>query len=177
MLVATVIGLAGLSAGIIYASFFEWTVHRWLMHRPLLHFKHFFIGHAKVHHGRYQADSTYTVGDRLPREITFAWWAMPFPVLLHVPMLIAIAVWVSAPAAVGLFAAFSVYQFCYEYFHYCMHVPGDRWFEQSGAFKWINAHHLQHHRKHNTNLNVVLPIADFLLGSRRRPAQVALAEA
>ena len=34
---------------------------------------------------------------------------------------------------------------------------------------WIDAHHFQHHRKHNTNLNVVLPIADFLFRTRVRP--------
>ena len=177
MLEATAIGLAAFPAGIIYASFAEWVIHRWLMHRPLYRFDHFFIGHAKVHHGRYRADSTYIVGDRPRNDLTFAWWAMPFPVLVHAPFLIAIALWVSVPAAVGLLVAFSLYQASYEYLHYCMHVPSNRWFERASAFKWINAHHLQHHRKHNTNLNIVLPIADFLLGTRQRLRQRALAEA
>ena len=177
MLEATAIGLAVFSVGIIYASFAEWVIHRWLMHRPLFRFDHFFIGHAKVHHGNYRADSTYVVGDRPRNDLTLAWWAMPFPVLVHAPFLIAIALWVSVPAAVGLLVALSLYQTSYEYLHYCMHVPSNRWFERASAFKWINAHHLQHHRKHNTNLNIVLPIADFLLGTRQRLLQRALAEA
>ncbi len=177
MLEAIVIGLAVFAVGIVYASFAEWTIHRWLMHRPLYKFSHFFYGHAKVHHGIYQADSTYVVGDREPRELTLAWWAMPFPILLHSPLLIAIAIGVSLPAAVGLFAAFAVYQASYEYLHYCMHVPRDRWFERLGAFRWINVHHVQHHRKHNTNLNIVLPFADFLFGTRQRLPEAASAQA
>ena len=168
MLDATAIGLAAFPAGLIYASFAEWVIHRWLMHRPLLRFDHFYVGHAKVHHGKYQADSTYVVGDRALTDLTFAWWAMPFPVLFHVPYLVALAIWVSVPAAVGVFVAFTIYQAAYEYLHYCMHVPRNRWFERVSAFQWINAHHLQHHRRHNTNLNVVLPFADFLLGTRQR---------
>ena len=55
--------------------------------------------------------------------------------------------------------------------------PSERWFEQTWAFRWINAHHLQHHRKHNTNLNAVLPMADFLLGTRRRLVRLDMASA
>ena len=177
MLEGIVIGLAVFPAGIIHASFAEWAIHKRLMHRPLFRFQHFFIGHAKVHHGKYQADSTYVVGDRPLSDLTFAWWAMPFPVLLHAPYLIAIAIWVSVPGAVGILSAFTLYQVSYEYLHYCMHVPRGRWFERTSAFKWIDAHHLQHHRKHNTNLNIVLPIADFLLGTRQRLPRRALGAA
>ena len=177
MLEAVVIGLAIFPAGLIYASFAEWVIHRRIMHRPLFRFRHFFIGHAMIHHGKYQANSTYIVGDRPRTDLTLAWWAMPFPVLFHVPFLVAVAVWVSLPAAVGLLAALTLYQASYEYLHYCMHVPRNRWFEGVRAFTWINAHHLQHHRKHGTNLNIVLPIADFLLGTRQRLPQAALGAA
>jgi len=177
MLEAIAVGLAVFPAGVIYASFAEWVIHRGPMHRPLFRFDHFFIGHAKVHHRKYQADSTYIVGDRPRNDLTFAWWAMPFPVLFHSPYLLAIAIWVSAPAAVGMLAAFTLYQSSYECLHYCMHVPSNRWFEQARAFRWINTHHIQHHRKHNTNLNIVLSVADFLLGTRRRLHQRTLGEA
>ena len=173
MLEALAIGLVALLGGLVYASFAEWVIHVRLMHHPVFRFSHFFHGHAKVHHGKYQADSTYVVGDRPPSDLTLAWWAMPFPVLFHAPFLAAIAIWVSAPAAVGLLIAFSLYQASYEFLHYCMHVPRNRWFERTSGFRWINAHHVQHHLKHGTNLNVVLPIADYLLRTRRRPHQRA----
>jgi hypothetical protein len=177
MVASIAIGLVVFPVGIIYASFAEWVIHRGLMHHPFLWFKHFFNGHAKVHHRKYQGGATYSVGDRPHDDLTLAWWAMPLPTLFHVPFLLIIAVWVSAPAAVSILVAFALYQATYEYLHYCMHVPRNRWFERTGAFRWINAHHLQHHKKHNTNLNIVLPIADFLLGTRQRPRQRTLSEA
>jgi len=177
MLEAVLIGLAVFPAGIVYASLAEWVIHRFLMHRPILRITHFYTGHALVHHGRYKSDSSYLVGDRERVEVTLAWWAMPFPVLSQTPFVAAIGIWVSAPAAVGLFVALTLYQASYEYFHYCMHVPSNRWFERTGAFMWINDHHLQHHRKFNTNLNIILPIADYLFGTRRRLAVLAPSEA
>ena len=177
MLNAIAVGLAALLVGLVYASFAEWVIHRGLMHRPIFQFSHFFHGHARVHHGKYRADSTYTAGDRPLTDLTLAWWAMPFPVLFHTPHLTAFAVWVSAPAAVGLLIAFTLYQASYEYLHYCMHVPRSRWFERTSAFRWIDAHHFQHHRKHGTNLNIVLPIADYVLRTRQRPGRPAMSQA
>ena len=162
-------GVAAFLVGIVYASLAEWVIHRWLMHRPLWRFKHFFVGHAKIHHGIYRADPTYHVGERPKSDLTFAWWAMPIPTVAHFPVIIPIAIWFSIPAAVGLVIAFSLYQTTYEVLHYYMHVPTGRWVERTWAFKWIDAHHFQHHRKHSTNLNVVLPIADFLFRTRVRP--------
>ena len=175
MLESIAIGFAVFPVAVIYSSLAEWVIHGTFMHRPLARFRHFYHGHAEVHHGIYRADSTYVVGDRAPREITLAWWAMPFPVLAHAPFLIAIAVWVSVPSAIAILGALTLYQATYEYIHYCMHVPSNRWFEQTSAYKWLNAHHLQHHLKHNTNLNIVLPIFDYLLGTRQKLSESARA--
>lgn len=176
MVEASVVGLIALIVGIVYASFAEWVIHIRFMHRPLFRFSHFFYGHAKVHHGKYQADSTYTVGGRPRTELTLAWWAMPFPLLSQAPLLAALVVFVSAPAAIGVLLALVFYQASYEYLHYCMHVPRNRWFERSRGFRWLNAHHVQHHKEHSTNLNIVLPIADYLFRTRQRPAQPAPAQ-
>ena len=64
-----------------------------------------------------------------------------------------------------------LYQAIYEYLPYCMHVPSGRWFERTRAFRWLIVHHQQHHRKHYTNFNVLLPIADYVLRTRRPPAR------
>ena len=169
MLEATAIALAIFPLGLIYASFAEWVIHKRLMHRPILSIQHFYYGHTKVHHAIYRADDTYIVGDRPVRELTLAWWAMPFPVLLQMPVVLAIGAVVSVPAGIGFAAALISYQAVYETFHYCMHVPADRWVERTPWFKWINEHHFQHHRKHTTNLNIILPIFDYVFGTRERP--------
>lgn len=164
------IGITTFLAGIVYASFAEWVIHRNMMHRPIFGYRHFYVGHAQVHHAKYQANEAYWLGERPPVDLTFAPWAMPFPSLFHAPALVAIGVWISIPAAVGPLVAFILYQATYEYFHFCMHVPKGRWFEKTQVFRFMNEHHYQHHRKASTNLNVVLPLADLILGTRRKLA-------
>lgn len=171
MLEALGIGTATFIAGIIYASFAEWVIHRHMMHKPIFGYSHFYVAHAQVHHAVYQANDSYWLGDRKAENLTFAPWAMPFPVLFHAPYLLAIGYWISIPAALGPVIAFTLYQATYEYFHFCMHVPKNRWFESNRIFKFVNEHHYQHHKSPMTNLNVVLPLADIILGTRRKLAQ------
>ena len=177
MLEATVIAIAFFPVGVLYASFAEWAIHKRLMHQSILGIQHFYFGHAKVHHGVYKADDSYVVGDRPPRELTLAWWAMPFPIMLQIPLLAAFALLISLPCMVGFAAALVLYQFSYEYLHYCMHVPRNRWFERTRAFIWLNDHPVEHHRKHSNNLNIVLPLFDYLLRTRVCPQAAVFAEA
>ena len=140
------------------------------MHRPSPGLRHIFKGHAKVHHGLYRGDSSYVAGDRDPDEVTLAWWLMPALPMAHIPAAIGLYFLFGLSSASGLLVAVVLYQTAFEYLHYCMHVPQGRWVDRRWLFRWINDHHVQHHRKHFTNLNVVLPIADFLFGTRRRCA-------
>ena len=104
---------------------------------------------------------------------------MPALPIAHIPPAIGLYFLFGPPSAVGLLVAVLMYQTAYEYLHYCMHVPQGRWVERRWLFRWINDHHVQHHRKHFTNLNVVLPIADYLFGTRRRcadPTAIAITQ-
>ena len=171
MLASIGVGLATFLAGIVFASFAEWVIHKYMMHKPIFGYAHFYKAHARVHHGKYQGNESYWLGDRPAIDLTFAKWAMPFPVIFHAPYLLALGYWISPAAAIGFVAAFILYQATYEYFHFCMHVPKGRWFETNPIFVFVNEHHYQHHKKANTNLNVVLPLADFILGTRRKLAE------
>lgn len=53
----------------------------------------------------------------------------------------------------------------YEWLHWCMHVPQGRWIERTWVFQWLNAHHHYHHLYPFKNLNVVLPLADWVMGT------------
>ena len=169
MLEIIIIGVVSFAVAVIYATFAEWVIHGRLMHRPLARVRHFYHGHVEVHHGIYGSDSTYLVGDRPRVEIKLAWWAMPFPVAAHMPVLVAIAIIFSLPVAASVFIALTLYQASYEYLHYCFHVPNNRWFEGMRWFMFLNEHHIQHHQQPNKNLNIVLPLADFLLRTRVKP--------
>jgi sterol desaturase/sphingolipid hydroxylase (fatty acid hydroxylase superfamily) len=60
---------------------------------------------------------------------------------------------------------FAAYYGTYEYLHWCMHLPRKRALERSGVFFRLNGHHILHHRYMHKNFNVVLPLADFCLGT------------
>ena len=60
---------------------------------------------------------------------------------------------------------FLLYYIGYEGLHYLMHKPTFPWIERSRYFKFLERHHRIHHFQMARNLNVLVPVADFLLGS------------
>jgi hypothetical protein len=162
-------------AGIVYASFFEWALHRFVMHTNLKFFSYPYRSHAVTHHTVFGSGKDYHIMDEKHRPlVTMAWWNGPVLVVINTPAallasLIAGTWWAVAP----FLGAMTCYYIAYEYFHYCMHVPGPRWFQKTRLFRWVDTHHRLHHLAPNRNLNVVLPLADWTLRTRlkRAPAE------
>lgn len=169
----------GFSAWVVFASFFEWLLHRYVMHRPLGKFDYPFRAHAVVHHHTFKADHTYHLTDEADKHtIPMAWWNGP--VLIAITLLPAVPiVWSTGhwPLAVGGLVAMASYYAAYEYMHWCMHLPKKRHIERSGIFFRLNGHHLLHHRYMHKNYNVVLPLADLCLGTLRLRAKTCFAQA
>jgi sterol desaturase/sphingolipid hydroxylase (fatty acid hydroxylase superfamily) len=153
--------------GLIYASFFEWLLHRYLMHRPLGGFRYPFERHTLIHHRVFRADHTYhLVDEKDAHTIPMAWWNGPLLILVGVtPFGVASGFTGQWGLLAGAFICCAVYYGAYEYMHWCMHQPKKRQVERSGIFFRLNGHHLLHHRYMGKNYNVVLPLADLLLGT------------
>lgn len=151
----------------VYASFFEWILHRYIMHRPLGKFRYPFEAHTLVHHKVFRADHTYhLIHDKDAKTIPMAWWNGPVLVAAGVLPFTGVAAcighwWLLA----GALLACGGYYATYEYIHWCMHLPRKRNLERSGIFFRLNGHHLLHHRYMGKNFNVVLPLADLFLGT------------
>jgi hypothetical protein len=165
------IELAAFSGGLVFASFGEWTLHRFLMHGPKFPWKYPYTQHQKVHHKVFEWHETYLLHRKEDTKfLTFAWW--------NVPLLLGIlggGIWLAKlatgwPIFWGAFVSQALYYASYETLHYAMHAPRGRWFERTAWFRWINHHHWVHHRYFLKNLNVVLPLADLLLGTRKSMA-------
>jgi hypothetical protein len=145
------------------------------MHQPLWFYP--FRSHALVHHGVFRAGPTYfLLRDENLKKIRFAWWNAPLILALHVPLVLWIQHLLQANIFFGGMAALGAYYSLYEYLHFCMHVPKQRWVEKRAWFCWLDAHHHMHHKRHFNNLNVVLPLADLIFrtlvpASERIPAQ------
>ncbi|HZA53636.1 MAG TPA: hypothetical protein VE616_05235 [Candidatus Udaeobacter sp.] len=148
----------------VYASFFEWTLHKYLMHTPLWQYP--FRAHALIHHGLFRTGHQYFLSDaKVIRKVRFAWWNAPFIVILHAPVILWLQKTLGLDILLGAFSALVLYYFLYEYLHYCMHIPKGRWLEATAWFRWLDSHHHMHHKRHFNNLNVVLPLADVVLGT------------
>jgi hypothetical protein len=157
----------GFIAGVAFCSLFEWTLHRFVMHKPLGKFRYPFEAHALVHHKIFKADHTYhLIHEHDKKTIPMAWWNGPVLVALGLsPFLVFAAFSHKWGVPCGAAIASASYYAAYEYMHWCMHLPRSRHVERSGIFFRLNGHHLLHHRYMNRNFNVVLPLADLILGT------------
>lgn len=161
-------------ATLIYGSFFEWALHRFVMHRPFLFLNYPYRTHAVTHHGTFGSGRDYHLLEEKNRNlVTMAWWNGPALLMINAPAAL-LAVWISGTwwAIAAFMLALGSYYALYEYFHWCMHVPGPRWFQRTAIFRWVDRHHRLHHLKPGRNLNVVFPVADFILRTRLSRAPV-----
>jgi hypothetical protein len=151
----------------LFASFFEWTLHRYFMHRPVGKFDYAFRAHALVHHQTFKADHTYHLINEKDKEtIPMAWWNGPVLIAVGItPFLIVSWLMGTWSIALGALLACAAYYAAYEYMHWCMHLPKKRNIERSGIYFRLNGHHLLHHRYMHKNFNVVFPLADLCLGT------------
>jgi hypothetical protein len=178
--------LTGFVFSVVQSSFFEWAFHRFWLHRPWLP-KGCFTSHTLVHHQLCKFEDTFHVEEEEQHEaLSFAWWGGPTLIVINlVPWALLswglAALHVAFPyvwflAAFG--ATIALYYVGYEGFHYLMHKPSFPLVERSRYFQFIKRHHRIHHVSMDRNLNVLLPIADFVIGTlvTEMPATAATPE-
>ena len=168
----------GFVSGVVYSSFFEWTLHKYVMHKNLKWFSYPFKAHAVTHHGIFKSDHTYHLQKSTDKKtVPMAWWNAPAMWAMHVPFALLVQYLVGRSIFWGFLFAMIFYYAAYEYLHWCMHVPKKRNVERSGIFFRLNGHHLLHHRYMGKNLNVVLPLADLLAGTLVLRSPISFAQA
>jgi hypothetical protein len=165
--------LSAVVVGTVQSSFFEWAFHRYWLHRPWMP-KDCFTTHTLIHHQLCKFEDTFHVVEEEQEEaLHFQWWGGPMLVAINaVPWTVAALVLRASGAVLPdiLFVAvFSltmlVYYAGYESMHYFMHKPRVDFVERSRWFQFLKRHHRIHHVHMNRNLNVLLPLADLVLGT------------
>lgn len=173
MITITIAIFAACLLSTIQSSFFEWVFHRYWLHRPWLP-KDCFTAHTLVHHQLCKYEDTFEVVEHEQEEaLHFQWWGGPLLVSFNlIPW--ALLCWGLAASGVHLpylvfLIAFYVmgiaYYAGYESIHYFMHKPRLDFVERSRWFQFLKRHHRIHHIHMNRNLNVLLPLADLMLGT------------
>jgi hypothetical protein len=163
----------------VLMSFIEHLVHRSLMHRQnflakkFAVFKKTFEHHTILHHGHYYKifnDEPLPEGTdrgiRLSMQEGF-WEALPISLLIGT---------VSLLGAVIFEFVVCGHHFLWNKIHLEMHKPEKRFFSDWSIYKFLARHHYLHHRYPDKNFNVVLPFADYILGTNVRPSNADLSE-
>lgn len=172
-------------AATILISFVEHLLHRVLMHRrtaarfagrflPVL--EEAFCAHTIQHHGRW-----YKAFDHEPdpagrwENIRAGWAGTAAGLVLVCPLLVLLGMIWPWPQFGGVFASAVIvgavlHNRAWDALHIAMHMPErrPRWLRTgpTGAiFGLLAKHHYLHHESPGRNFNLVLPIADYLLGT------------
>jgi len=177
--------LIGFIFGLVFGSFFEYFIHKnFLHHTPRLldqskYIKSMCLGHSVSHHGHYLPDRHYTQDITNKEEVlTFTKYDVIFLLTGIIGLFYITSVLIRhlfnlqfaylPPEAIGTTIAIVIYYIAYESLHVIMHVPHKgKWLRNTYFMRWLNRHHYQHHLIPSTNLNVVIPLADYLLGTKR----------
>ena len=166
---------AGLALVYVFGSLFEWGVHRYVMHTDL--FVRFFPSaqkrsddrifhkHAVLHHGTYYQAFDHE-DDPIGREISIVFTLGDTLRVLGalLPVLFLIAR-VSSVIAIIFPLTAIVHNRLWNLMHREMHQPRHPWWSRTAVYRFLARHHFLHHAHTGTNFNVVLPLADHLLGT------------
>jgi hypothetical protein len=157
--------LLGFLATCIYASFMEWFVHRVGMHTKHLS-KWAFRRHAIQHHAERRSLKRF-YAPTTEHTVYRAWESSAVPVLwiAHFPLYWLVATLVNFWAAVGVAAGAAFYITYYEVLHFYVHTPRGHWFQRTRLFHFYCEYHRLHHHRAKWNYNLVMPLADWVLGT------------
>lgn len=163
----------------VLMSFVEHQVHARMMHKPFFLsnrfevFKKVFLHHATLHHGTYAVNFAdepvgrgedkgirLSVLEGVTESLVFA---VPFALF-------------SVTGATAFVFVVALHHTIWNMIHLEMHKPEHRFFSQWPVYKYLARHHLMHHKYPSKNMNVVFPLADFVLGTNVRPKRSDLVE-
>lgn len=160
--------LLAVPAAFLFANFFEWTVHRELMHRPRIIIKPLYGKHALMHH------RVYRWGDMAIRD----WRELPFVLLSAVNIFLVVTIMSVLALVPGMLLGPNVgwlvliteasYVLSYELLHLSYHLPEGHPVRRIGLIRRLGEHHSRHHEPRlmrKWNLNVTIPLADWVLGT------------
>ncbi len=133
--------------------------------------KNTFEHHAVLHHGHYYrifTDEAVPPGQDKGIRLGML---EGFIEGLPISALIAIISW---PGAIIFEIVVFIHHSIWNMIHLEMHKPENRFFSQWRIYKFFARHHYLHHRYPDKNFNVVLPIADYVLGTNAHPSRADL---
>ena len=180
-----------LAAGVLFTvplcSLGEWLIHGVLYHGRIPGLRFIRNIHHNGHHfaifppSRYVQEGTYEfmrfrkpllpfrMADSALDNVLTMYSQIALHFVVGVPLILAPAWFLSgSPAFVwSCLGTLGIISWMLGYVHGVIHTPRSRLIERTGWFKWLNNHHYIHHIDIQANINFMLPICDFLLGTQK----------
>ena len=154
----------------IAGNFFEWGLHSYVMHRKVDFFaiRAIYDRHTRQHH-QYFTDNEATISTvREFRIVFFPWRVLTVFAVSGALFGTIAALLINANAGYILFITMVGQYLVYETFHFCCHVPENRFVQVMPFINTIRRHHTAHHNQGimmKYNMNLTFPIADWVLNS------------
>ena len=133
---------------LIYGAAIEWGVHKYLFHGWGKKKYSIFAFHLRDHHVTCLKNKFHD-----PKISPLEWGGVIFLIFIHSPIL-----WWSP----SFFAGATLYAFLFGFIHNISHKYPE-WTK-----KWFPWHYDHHMKYQNDNMNVVLPIFDYVMGTRKK---------
>jgi hypothetical protein len=154
----------------IGGNFVEWGMHKHVMHRlrDVFAVRSIYDRHTRQHH-QYFTDNDPTISTVQEFRIVF----FPWRVLIVLAAFGGILGWIAsqaidANAGYVVFITMIGHYMVYETFHFCCHVPENRFVRNMPFINTIRRHHAAHHNMGimmHCNMNLTFPIADWAMGT------------
>ncbi len=183
----SIIVLAAIINTFIISSLFEWLVHGIIYHAPITGLKFIYRIHA-IHHFKvfpitnyvqYKTPyehmyfdpqlKTWRMAETFMEEFKLKGAQVGMHFLISIFALI-IPTWFITSSLLytgTTIVASGFIAYWLASVHGAIHSPKDRWFERMSWFQWLNRHHYVHHIDVGANVNFMLPLGDFVFGSRK----------
>lgn len=151
-------------------NFIEWSMHRFVMHRRIDVFalRAIYERHTREHH-QYFTDLEPTINTVREFRIVFFPWRVLATLGVAGTILGTLSARLfDANAGYIVFMTMVAQYLVYETFHFCCHVPENRFVRHMPFVNTIRRHHAAHHNMGimmKYNMNLTFPIADWFLGS------------
>ena len=154
----------------IAGNFIEWGMHKHVMHRlrDVFAVRAIYDRHTRQHH-QYFTDNDHTIGSIKEFRIVFFPWRVLIVLAVAGGALAFLTGKLLNPnAGYVVFITMLGHYMVYETFHFCCHVPENRFVRHMPFINTIRRHHAAHHNMGvmmHVNMNLTFPIADWALGT------------
>lgn len=160
--------LAVIPIVLLFASFFEWLVHRDVLHKRRWPMEVIYDQHTPMHHMVYVEDDMALRSVKEFRLILIPAAGVLGIVLAAAPGAFLVARFWSPTAGCLFLLSGSFSMVSYEVLHLCYHAPKESFIGRLWLIAVLRAHHARHHDPRlmqRYNFNVTVPLFDWIMGT------------